>query len=71
VAGRPVGQVAVGLATPEPEALREVVTALAEQWRKRRPWPLRPGLAVTVDADGPEGEPLRDAILREWRRLPA
>jgi hypothetical protein len=29
---------------------------------------MRPGVLVTVDAHGTHTQPLRDAILRGWRR---
>jgi hypothetical protein len=54
----------MGLASDDREALREAVTALAVAGRRRGAHPVRPGLIVTVDAHGSDGQPLRDGAAR-------
>jgi hypothetical protein len=55
---------------PEGHLVWTVLDAVAEAPRRNRGIRrVAPGIVVTVDAHGADGQPLRDPILRAWRRL--
>jgi ATP-dependent DNA ligase len=68
---RPVGRVGLGHDEAERAALRTAIDERLLAARcSGRIRPLSPGLLVTVDAHGADGQPLRDPILRAWRADP-
>jgi len=68
---RPVGRVGLGHDEAERAALQTAIDERLLAARcSGRIRPLSPGLLVTVDAHGADGQPLRDPILRAWRADP-